>query len=251
MRARTLAIASDGLTLEGEIVIPDDPRALVVLLHGFSGGGGPDDPSDPGYPGFARALATRGIAACWVNLRGVRTSPGDFALDGWVRDAGATIDAARAACDGPPVVLLGSSAGGYVALRAAARRADVGAVATFAAVEAWDDLLDDGAAAVAYLRNRGMIRDGAFPRDLDAWLEPFRAAGSTFISDIAPRPVLLVHGDADDVVPSHHGERLYEAARGPKELVRIPAGTHQLRRDPRALDAFTDWLRRAEMTTPR
>jgi fermentation-respiration switch protein FrsA (DUF1100 family) len=53
-----------------------------------------------------------------------------------------------------------------------------------------------------------------------------------------------MHGDADAVVPYHHAERLFTLAGEPKELVRIPGGAHQLRRDPRALEALTDWLDR-------
>lgn len=42
-------------------------------------------------------------------------------------------------------------------------------------------------------------------------------------------PVLTVHGDADDIVPHEHAERLDEALRAegvPSELVTIPGGSH-------------------------
>lgn len=39
-------------------------------------------------------------------------------------------------------------------------------------------------------------------------------------------PVLIVHGDRDNVVPLAQGERLYALANDPKEFVRVPGGGH-------------------------
>ena len=38
------------------------------------------------------------------------------------------------------------------------------------------------------------------------------------VAKIAPRPLLLIHGTADTVIPVVHSYRLYEAAGDPKEL---------------------------------
>lgn len=38
------------------------------------------------------------------------------------------------------------------------------------------------------------------------------------VQKIAPRPILLMHGDSDEVVPQSHSEQLYRAAASPKEL---------------------------------
>ena len=46
------------------------------------------------------------------------------------------------------------------------------------------------------------------------------------IPRISPIPVLLVHGGADPVVETHHSEKLFAAAREPKELWIIPGGGH-------------------------
>lgn len=39
-------------------------------------------------------------------------------------------------------------------------------------------------------------------------------------------PLLVLHGDADEVVPFHHGRAVFEAAREPKRFVRIPGARH-------------------------
>jgi fermentation-respiration switch protein FrsA (DUF1100 family) len=246
MLERRVPLRPDGLTLSGEAVIPDDPTMLCVLCHGIPGNA-PRDPSDEGYAGLARILAARGVAAFWFDFRGVRGSPGEFSIAGWCVDLEAALDAldADAEIGGIPRVLVGSSAGGAVAIAVAARREDVVAVATFAAPASFTfgALVSDPAKLVHMFRNTGIIHDPAFPSDLDAWWREFsEVAPEEVIGKLAPRPVLLVHGDSDDVVPYPHAERLFIAAGEPKELARIPLGGHQLRRDPRAVEALCDWL---------
>ena len=62
------------------------------------------------------------------------------------------------------------------------------------------------------------------------------------IGQIAPRPVLLLHGDADEVVPVSHAHELFRASRQPKQLAVLPGGVHRLRVDERAMSHAADWL---------
>lgn len=246
MHERRLPLRPEGLTLAGEAIIPDDPRLLCVLCHGIPGSA-PRDPADEGYAGFARTLAGQGIAAFWFDFRGVRGAPGEFSIAGWCADLEAALDAldSDAEIGGIPRVVVGSSAGGAVAMAVAARREDVVAVATLAAPASFTfgALVSDPAKLVLTFRNTGIIHDPAFPPDLDAWWREFsEVAPEEVVGKLAPRPILLVHGDSDDVVPYPHAERLFIAAGEPKELVRIPRGGHQLRRDSRAVEALCDWL---------
>jgi fermentation-respiration switch protein FrsA (DUF1100 family) len=47
------------------------------------------------------------------------------------------------------------------------------------------------------------------------------------IPSIAPRPVFIIHGTADDMIPAEQGLRLYEAAGEPKELWMIDMMGHR------------------------
>jgi dipeptidyl aminopeptidase/acylaminoacyl peptidase len=248
MQTRSVVFRSDDLTLEGELVVPDAPRAALLLCHGIPGGG-PPDPDDAGYPGFARALTARGFAAMWFNFRGCRGAPGEFSMSGWCTDVAGALDALarNRDVDGLPVAIVGSSAGGMAAIDVAAGRGDVAMVATLAAPASFDfeGVATDPRTLVQRLRNIGIIHDPAYPPDVAAWALDLEAGSAeNAIASVAPRPLLLVHGDADAVVPYHHAERLFTLAGEPKELVRIPRGAHQLRRDPRALEALTDWIDR-------
>jgi fermentation-respiration switch protein FrsA (DUF1100 family) len=41
-----------------------------------------------------------------------------------------------------------------------------------------------------------------------------------------PVPLLVLHGDADEVIPFRHGEAVFAAAAEPKTFVRIPGARH-------------------------
>lgn len=245
-RARRIAIHSDGMGLAGELVLPDRPRLVAILCHGIPSGS-PPDPGDLGYAGLAHDLADRGFAALWFDFRSARDAPGDFSIAGWARDLEAALDAldVDSAMAGLKRVAVGSSAGGAVSIVVAARRADVAAVAALAAPAVYDFESYGGEPERVLLRfrNVGLVRDPGFPRDVDSWWREFdEHAPVRHVARIAPRPLLLVQGDADDVVPPHHAERLFELAGEPKEVARLPGGGHQLRKDPRAVDAVADWL---------
>lgn len=79
-----------------------------------------------------------------------------------------------------------------------------------------------------------------------------RPVPSRLISRVAPRPLLIVHGEDDWLIPPKHASRLFEAAREPRRLVRIPRGLHaenMLSVDPapllEALESFV-----ADVLTP-
>jgi hypothetical protein len=47
-----------------------------------------------------------------------------------------------------------------------------------------------------------------------------------YIADIAPVPLLVIHGDADREVPVKHGLRIFELANEPKTFWAVPGGGH-------------------------
>jgi uncharacterized protein len=59
------------------------------------------------------------------------------------------------------------------------------------------------------------------------------------IGELAPLQLLIVHGEADRVVPPDHATALYEAARPPKTLWLVPGAGH--------IGAFTTPVNRAEL----
>ena len=241
-----LSIICDGLRLAGGAYVPHEPRGTVVLLHGIPSVA-PPDPDDEGYPGLARRFAGEGWAAAWVEMRGVRASQGHFSIEGWVRDARAAIDAARAleGARGLGLAVVGSSAGGCVAVEAVKRGAPVDALALLAAPAAWVSFAGDPQAAVVRITEEaGMVLSEDVLADPTAWANEFEGVVTeSAIVDVRV-PTLIVHGSADEVVPVDHAERIAERARNAEVRI-IEGAAHQLRRDERAVHLVLEWLGRA------
>jgi len=53
-----------------------------------------------------------------------------------------------------------------------------------------------------------------------------KVAPQDIVDQLAPIPVLFIHGTNDPIVYPRHSERLYALAREPKRLELIPGGTH-------------------------
>jgi fermentation-respiration switch protein FrsA (DUF1100 family) len=59
----------------------------------------------------------------------------------------------------------------------------------------------------------------------------------------APRPLLLVHGADDDIVPAIDARALADC-HGSADLRIIQGAGHRLRHDPRAIAVLLGWLER-------
>lgn len=243
MTARPLEVVSDGLRLDAGIELPEGvPRGVAVLLHGIPSVA-PPEPDDEGYPGLARRFAARGWAAAWGDMRAVRRSPGFFSIEGWVKDAAAIVDAARAAAGTEgPLVMLGSSAGGAVSTEVVRRGAPVDALVLLAAPAAWLSFAADPASGVVYVTTgSGMQLAPETLEDPSQWAAEFERVTTELAIEEVDVPVLVVHGTADDVVPVDHAARIASAnARARLEV--LEGSGHQLRRDERAVALVLDWL---------
>ncbi|MDB5099516.1 MAG: Alpha/beta hydrolase family [Cyanobacteria bacterium RYN_339] len=119
---------------------------------------------------------------------------------------------------GQRVAVLGESLGGAVAIDAAARSKQVLAVVSDCAFDSAVDAIAPRVTARGYPLAGALtqaILVGTWLR-LGAWLpeaDPVKAVG-----EIAPRPLLLIHGSKDDETLPVNAERLFAAAGQPKRL---------------------------------
>lgn len=67
--------------------------------------------------------------------------------------------------------------------------------------------------------------------------------GASNVAKVAPRPLLLVHGTADQRLDPYCSEQIYSWAKKPKELVLIEGATHGLSEHPEVLlPLLRQWL---------
>lgn len=214
----------------------------VVMCHGFTGSrlGG-------GSPELAGELARRGWASLAFDFAGCGDSEGDFAditLSGQVADLTAAVDWCVAG-GVRRLVTLGRSFGGSTVVCQAALDRRVDGVVTFAAVARLAELFTGFAGRrvetagdpeePVHLPEATVKRK--FFVDLARW-DVLACAGL-----LAPRPLLVLHGTDDGVVPPADAELLYRSAGEPREKVLVPGADHQFTRGlDDARRSFLAWL---------
>ncbi|MCJ7652855.1 MAG: alpha/beta hydrolase [Actinobacteria bacterium] len=246
MQTGRISLDSGGLCLAGVLATPAEPTGtLVVLCHGIPLSR--PDPDDGGYPLLARQICEKGYASLFVNLRGTGDSGGNFHIGGWYSDLETVVrfSQEKLAAEFENTFLAGFSAGGALAIRYAAEHGGVQGIAAFAAPAQLSEIFPEEHlfAFLELARDIGIIRDTDFPPSLEGFYSEIRESEAIdFISGVSPIPLLLVHGEEDELVPVDEARRLFEAAGEPKELVLLPGGEHRLRHDPRSVRCLLEWL---------
>lgn len=241
--------SSRGVLLRGHLARP--PEAVdvpgkpgLVLCHGYPAGARSALTSAQTYPELAdRLAADAGWTVLSFNLRGTGLSEGDFSLGGWLDDVQATVEhMLDAGVDG--VWLCGMSTGGSLAICAAAEDERIRGVAALSARTDFDDWAAHPKRFLQHSREIGVIRRSSFPDDVDRWvrelseIRPLVAAAK-----LAPRPLLVIQGDDDDVVPVLDARALADT-HGSADLRIVNGAGHRLRHDPRAMAILLGWLER-------
>ena len=246
-------ITSGDLRLAAHLAVPargGDAHG-VVLCHGFPVRGRESPASGKSFPELAdRVAAQIGWTALTFNYRGCGTSDGDFSLGGWLDDIGAA--ATHLSSLGVRSVwLVGSGTGGALCITYAAEHREIAGVAALAAPADFDDWSRNPRRLVELGRDVGVISTPGFPTDFDTWSAELTALGAdAHVSALADRPLLLLHGDADDLVPDLDTRALADD-HGGADMRIIGGAGHELRHDPRAVAILLGWLSRQERPAPQ
>jgi uncharacterized protein len=245
---------SDGLLLAHHLArparIPSSGVPGLVLCHGFpSGQGGGRKASARSYPELADRIATEmGWLVLAFNFRGCGASEGNFSIKGWLSDLANAVGFLRSHAGVRAVWTAGFGTGGALAVCAAADDPEVQGVAAVSAPADFDDWAGHPRRLLQHAREIGVITDRSFPGSIDQWgreLRQVRAVEAA--ARLAPRPLLLLHGDSDNMVPVFDA-RVLADAHGAAEMRIMDGAGHMLRHDPRAVAVLLGWLERQRNT---
>jgi fermentation-respiration switch protein FrsA (DUF1100 family) len=204
-----------------------------VRLHGWFFSGGPDAKGTIlVLHGNAQNLSTHVNGVLWLvqagfdlfifDYRGYGKSEGSPEIKGVHLDAKAALKTllCMPRTGGKPVVVLGQSLGGAIAVYTTANSPYKDRIAA---------LVIDSAFSSYRLIAREKLSQSCL-----TW--PFQYPLSFLVSDsyspirwikqVSPVPLLIIHGEQDPVVPVHHGRMLYEEALQPKEFWISPVPGH-------------------------
>lgn len=229
--------SAEALPIRGDFDVPEKPRALVVVVHGFKGF------KDWGFfPWLAQRLMSHRLAVCRFNMSrcGIGDDPESFdRLDLFEHDTYSieladlrlAVQHAQQQCPGLPTILLGHSRGGGIALLGAADVPGLSGVIAWSPIsrcDNWDaathrDWQERGVTEVMNQRTRQVMR---ISRDvLDDFeknrerLDIVRAAGEL------RAPLLVIHGGRDESVPIESG-RLLAGRADDASMLEIARASH-------------------------
>jgi len=248
MEVREIRLEADGLELVGELHVPsrDKVHPALCICHGIPAA--PPDPNDRGYTLLAQRFCHAGFITLIFNFRGTGRSEGNLDILGWSRDLQAALDFLYdlKEVDKTHFCLLGFSGGAAVSVYVAAQDPRVSSVVTCACPADFHSLhqRETPPDTIQRFRQIGSIRDKDFPPSVEDWQKGFETITPiNWIDKISPRPLLLVHGDADELIPLEHAQKLYQKAKEPKELKIIPGAKHKMRLEKAAMDFVLAWLK--------
>lgn len=200
--------ASDGVRLHGWYIpageqAPAGERGTVLFFHGNGG-------NISGWLSAIVPFRELGFDTFLIDYRGYGESQGEPSELGTYRDAEAAwrylTEERGIAAD--RIVLVGRSLGGAVATWLAERHSPRALIleSTFTSVP---DLASE---LYPWLPVRLLVR--------------FRYDTASRLPRVGA-PVLIVHSRTDEIIPFHHGQRLFEAARPPRAFLEVQGGHNE------------------------
>jgi uncharacterized protein len=233
----------DDLELAANLYLPA-PRADwvqgIVVCHGFGS-------RKENYSEFGESAAAMGFAVLIMDLRGHGESQGQ--VDGNIFNDVAAAHLylqSRPEVNPTSISIRGASMGAWLAIHTAAHLIDIAPVVAYCPTN--ETLLTILIEEVSMVQrgHASTVVPSTLPRvDVPSMaqllhrLDIGRAARR-----LRPRPLLLVHCEGDEVVPSHVSQRIYDAAAEPKSLWLFPGGDHHFaQHDPGTDSRVLEWLR--------
>lgn len=224
--------ATDGLELEGWFVppAPQTDGATIIFVHGFTA-------NRENWIEQASLLHQHGYGALLFDLRGHGASEGDHTTFGFeeVADVQGAVDflESRPDVNRDKIGMVGGSLGGSVAIRSMARTPEIQAVVIQSTFTSMEDNLAQGVEQLTGLPAFPFANMVAFfgERAVGNGMDISRVRPIDDIDDIAPRPLLIIHGTDDGLIDFRNGEALYAAAKEPKEKLWVEGADHYPVRD--------------------
>lgn len=183
-------------------------KGTVLFLHG-------NGQNNSAYVPLIHWMARSGYNVFMFEYRGYSKNIAEISLNHTILDVEFALDYALSKSEYGPVSLYGQSLGGSVAGFVAANfknKASICSVVLEAPFSSYRKIVREKLSA--------------------SWITwPFQYPFSWLVKDeyslipsihkIAPTPLLMIYSDADQVVPSTHGKRLFEAAKQPKKFLPV------------------------------
>jgi dipeptidyl aminopeptidase/acylaminoacyl peptidase len=254
----SVVLSNEGEKIFGILHLPkgEDKPPCVMVCHGL---GGHKTGKYRVYVELAESLIKAKIAVFRFDFRGSGDSEGTFSemtLQGEVSDALLALDylVHCPKVDSSRLGVFGRSLGGAVAIKAAAITQNIKSAALWAPLyngeqwlHKWQHLLS----------GRTSEQEGVEMRRINGQVAGMEFYSELFSTDMGEQlktlmevPLLLMHGEKDEVIGISHSEKYYAARKpsgAPLEFIRLPNGDHDFTHPGErqfAISKTTEWFQK-------
>jgi 2,6-dihydroxypseudooxynicotine hydrolase len=233
--SEAVSVEHEGLTMPGYLRLPTvaEGPPLVILIAGL-------ESTKEQFTSFEPFLLERGLATLSIEGpgQGECWHQQPWSDEGWLDAFGSALSFVRELGDiaSDRVALLGTSFGGYLALKAAARYdlapvVDIAGPFDLSDFEELQDVTRESFARFAGASTEAAARDAATTVSLTGSLGALRG------------PALIVHGDEDRIIPPHNALRIAADLGERGQLWLRKGGGHSLNNQHTVVrPAIADWL---------
>ncbi len=257
MEEEPVSFTNEGEKLSGMFHLPEKtPAPSIVYCPGFTGH---KIEAHRLFVHAARYMARAGFLVLRFDFRGSGESEGMFesmTVSGEISDLkkAITLTLGRKEAQGKKVGVLGLSLGAAVSILTAADDDRIGAVCSWSGPASFNASFQ----AAESIMGRPINMANLSQMDYIDMPSGYRL-GRAFLLDImkhdvsgscariSPRPILIVHGTLDQLVPVQDAERLFLSAREPKEKILIHEADHTYNRidwQSEVIERTTEWFNR-------
>ncbi len=238
MIANTEIFNRDGERIDYSFHPGSRADVLVILGHGVTG-----NKDRPHLVALAEGLAALGWPCLRISFSGNGDSEGSFQNSCITREISDLQAVLETVPDTARVAYLGHSMGGAVGVLCAARDLRIRALISLAGMTHTADFVQREFGDVT--AGDGFMWDDENCPLSQTYVDDLRLIGNTLsAAEAVTQPWLLIHGEADDVVPIQDSRDAFEAATCDKEFLSIAEAGHSFDEAsyPQLVSAVNEWL---------
>ncbi|MCK4476813.1 MAG: alpha/beta fold hydrolase [Methanophagales archaeon] len=234
-----ISFTSDGIKLKGWFIPNNNSNATIIMAHGYGG-------NRANCLEYARFFHRAGYNVLLFDFRAHGESGGNWTSNGYYEsdDIIAAVDYIKTPKKLGPnrIGMLGISMGGKTAIIASAKTSDVKAIVADSSPAGFIDSMDikkrvkmrlkwAGIPDISFLVNEELV---TFFSEFQTGINDEKGKAINYVESINT-PILIIHGDKDEIAPLKDAYLLYEKARETKSIwVAENAGHHEACRTHRA-----------------
>lgn len=215
---------SDGLNIDAYEVKTSNPKGYIIILSGIY------SPSVTAFYGYAKMFQGEGYSSILVEMRAHGKSDGNKIMLGYTEqgDVDAAVEYIDAGYAGLPIVVLGTSMGGVVAINSAANNDRINGVISQSAYSSWEENMQDQfeASGTPRLIAQTQIPFTRLLLGAKYGFANIKNTPSNNIGRINPRKILLMHSTGDSQVNYANFERLKNGTSAPIDFYTVEGDKH-------------------------